>query len=100
MPIDYGALSRVICVANGKGGVCKTSLVANIGGLTAASNYRTLLVDLDPQGDLSDDLGYFDNPADDHGKALAASLLTGSTLVPTLRDVRPIGRDHRRRTPR
>lgn len=89
MPIDYGALSRVICVANGKGGVCKTSLVANIGGLTAAANYRTLLVDLDPQGDLSDDLGYFDNPADDHGKALAAALLTGNALAPILKDVRP-----------
>lgn len=89
MPIDYGALSRVICIANGKGGVSKTSLVANIGGLTAAAKYRTLLVDLDPQGDLSDDLGYFANADDDHGRALAAAVLTGQSLTPALRNVRP-----------
>ena len=78
MAIDYDALGRVICVANGKGGVNKTSIVANLGGLAAAGGYRTLLVDLDPQGDLSDDLGYYDNPDDDHGQQLAAALLTGS----------------------
>src|SRR3954453_2473359 len=77
MPIDYDAMSRVICVANGKGGVNKTSIVANIGGLAAAGGYRTLLVDLDPQGDLSDDLGFYANPADDHGQQLAAAILTG-----------------------
>lgn len=36
-------------------------LTANIAGLSAAGGYRTLVVDLDPQGDLSDDLGYFDD---------------------------------------
>ena len=62
MAIDYDALSRVVCVANGKGGVNKTSIVAQVGGLAAAGGYRTLLVDLDPQGDLSDDLGYYSDP--------------------------------------
>ena len=87
--IDYDALSRVICVANGKGGVNKTSIVANVGGLAAAGNYRTLLVDLDPQGDLSDDLGYYRDRGDDHGQQLASALLTGTPLTATLRDVRP-----------
>jgi chromosome partitioning protein len=87
--VDYAALSRVICVANGKGGVSKTSLAANLAGLTAAGGYSTLVVDLDPQGDLSDDLGYFANAEDDHGQALAAALLTGQPLMPTLKGVRP-----------
>lgn len=82
-------LARVICVANGKGGVLKTSLVANMAGIAAADNHRTLIVDLDPQGDLSDDLGYWDSPADDHGRSLAAALLTGQPITPTLRRVRP-----------
>lgn len=89
MTVDDESLARVICVANGKGGVFKTSLAANIAGLSAAAGYRTLIVDLDPQGDLSDDLGYFDNDADDLGQGLAAALVTGQPIKPTLRDVRP-----------
>ncbi|WP_091564618.1 ParA family protein [Arthrobacter sp. ok362] len=54
------ALSRVIAVINGKGGVFKTSLVANVGGLLAEGGSRVLLVDLDPQGILAEDLGYAD----------------------------------------
>lgn len=89
MTVDDESLARVICVANGKGGVFKTSLAANIAGLSAAAGYRTLIVDLDPQGDLSDDLGYFDNDADDLGQGLAAALVTGQPIKPTLRGVRP-----------
>jgi chromosome partitioning protein len=89
MSIDYRALGRVVCIANGKGGVVKTSLTANFAGLAAAAKYRTLVVDLDPQGDLSDDLGYFDSRDDDHGQGLATAMVTGHTLTPTLRDVRP-----------
>lgn len=86
--IDYEDLGRVVCIANGKGGVSKTSVCANVAGLSAAAGYRTLLVDLDPQGDLSDDLGYFRDAADDHGQELATALLTGIPLTPTLREVR------------
>lgn len=89
MTINYRALGRVVCIANGKGGVVKTSLAANLAGLAAAAKYRTLIVDLDPQGDLSDDLGYFDLADDDHGHALASAMVTGQQLAPTLRDVRP-----------
>jgi chromosome partitioning protein len=89
MSIDYRALGLVVCIANGKGGVVKTSLTANFAGLAAAAKYRTLVVDLDPQGDLSDDLGYFDSRDDDHGQGLATAMVTGHTLTPTLRDVRP-----------
>jgi chromosome partitioning protein len=35
-------------------------LAAHVAGLRAAAGYRTLIVDLDPQDDLSDDLGSFE----------------------------------------
>ena len=42
------SLDRCVAVMNGKGGVGKTSIVANVGALAAAAGYRVLLVDLDP----------------------------------------------------
>lgn len=69
-------LSRLIAVINGKGGVFKTSLVAaNLGGLLADGGPRVLLVDLDPQGNLAEDLGYANQG--DGGRSLAASLCFG-----------------------
>jgi CO dehydrogenase nickel-insertion accessory protein CooC1 len=50
-------IPNTILVMNGKGGVGKTSLVANLGGLAAFAGWRTLLVDTDPQGNLGRDLG-------------------------------------------
>lgn len=88
MTIDRSQLQRVIALINGKGGVQKTTLVANIGGLLAASGYRVLLVDLDPQGNLAEDLGYTDSETDDAGKALAGALAFGGTPAPVT-DVRP-----------
>lgn len=88
MIADHSQLQRTIAVINGKGGVQKTTLVANIGGLFAASGYRVLLVDLDPQGNLAEDLGYTDAPDDDAGKALAGALAFGGPAAPVL-DVRP-----------
>lgn len=72
--IDRTALSRVIAVINGKGGVLKTTLTANIGGMLAASGARVLLVDLDPQGNLAEDLGYTGDDRDDQGASLASAL--------------------------
>lgn len=83
------ALGRVVCVATGKGGAFKTSLTANAAGLAAAAEHRTLLVDLDPQGDLSDDLGYFDDARLDSGQHLATAMLTGTALQPVITEVRP-----------
>lgn len=78
--LDRAALSRVIACINGKGGVLKTTLVANIGGLLASSGYRVLLVDLDPQGNLAEDLGYTGDDRDDEGRALAQALMFGEWL--------------------
>ena len=78
------ALQRCIAVINAKGGTGKTSTVANIGGLAAAAGHRTLLVDLDPQGNLAVDLGY----SGDDGKGLYGALTLDVPFAP-LTDVRP-----------
>jgi cellulose biosynthesis protein BcsQ len=86
--VDREALGRTIAVINGKGGVGKTSVTANLAGLVAAAGYRVLVVDLDPQGNLGTDLGYLGRGLSDAGSGLQAAALTGQA-PPVLKDVRP-----------
>jgi chromosome partitioning protein len=50
-------VTRVLAVANQKGGVAKTTTVASLGAAMMEKGRRVLLVDLDPQGCLTFSLG-------------------------------------------
>lgn len=51
-------MTTLIAVSNEKGGVAKTTTTLSLGAAIAELNYRILLVDLDPQANLTLALGY------------------------------------------
>jgi chromosome partitioning protein len=80
---------RIICVVNQKGGVGKTTTAVNLAASVAAAEKKTLLLDMDPQGNASSAVGH---PAGTHERTVYDVLIGESTLeevtqgtdVPTL----------------
>jgi chromosome partitioning protein len=73
-------MATVIAVANQKGGVGKTTTTANLGAALALRGRRVLLVDLDPQGNLTSAFGL----EKDAQQTVAESLLDRRVPLPVV----------------
>jgi chromosome partitioning protein len=73
-------MATVIAVANQKGGVGKTTTTANLGAALALRGKRVLLVDLDPQGNLTSAFGL----EKDVQQTVAESLLDRRVPLPVV----------------
>lgn len=70
-------MSKVIAVANQKGGVGKTTTVVNLAASLAVAERSTLVLDLDPQGNTTSGLGV----SKDHKDTIYDALLTSRPIV-------------------
>ena len=77
---------QVIAFANQKGGVGKTTTTVNSGVILAREGIRTLLVDLDPQGNATSSLGV--NKQELDRSTYDAVMSPGNTAAAILRNVR------------
>jgi chromosome partitioning protein len=76
------SMSRVLTIANQKGGVGKTTTAVNLAASLAAAERRTLLIDVDPQGNAGSALGI---RRDDSDQTVYEVLLDGLPIREAIR---------------
>jgi chromosome partitioning protein len=86
-------MSKIISISNHKGGVGKTTSTLNIGAGLQGLGKRVLLVDLDPQANLTQSLGILEPPRTIYGalrgeyKPQPISVLAGLDIVASTLDL-------------
>jgi len=86
-------MSKIISISNHKGGVGKTTSTINIGAGLQRMSKRVLMVDLDPQANLSQSLGLIDQDRTVYGairgeyKLHPVEILPGLNLIPSTLDL-------------
>jgi chromosome partitioning protein len=70
-------MARVICIANQKGGVGKTTTAVNLSASIAVAEKRVLLIDIDPQGNSTSGIGF---SKEESNGTIYQALLRGSGL--------------------
>jgi chromosome partitioning protein len=91
--LKINQMSKVISISNHKGGVGKTTSAINIGAGLNKLGKKVLLIDLDPQANLSQSLGLIDQDRNIYGairgeyKLEPISILKGLDLIPSTLDL-------------
>jgi chromosome partitioning protein len=76
-------MTRIVALANQKGGVGKTTTAINLGASLAACERKVLLIDLDPQANATSGLGLSKNEAQSMYSVLLDGLGLGTIIRPT-----------------
>ena len=85
-------MSKIICISNHKGGVGKTTTTVNIGAGLNKLGRKVLLIDLDPQANLSQSFGIINHEFNIYGAIRGEYELKAVEIMPRL-DIIPSNLD-------